>query len=412
MWPLAVIGVLTSVIGAFYYLRIIKVMYFDDAAEPFDVRPAASLSFVAVTTGLFTSCSSCSRPIVRSRPGRGESPVRVNARPACDWRLQIATTRPRLDWRLEVVETLGSTSDHCIACAKAGEPEGLAVLALRQTAGRGSRGRPWSRTAGQSLPVLAAASRTAMPCEAGRWSLLAAVALADALTPYLPDPGRLRLKWPNDVLLRGAKLSGILIDSADCRPDGRSDWLVIGCGVNLCARARGAGPPPTACLAGRGWSPRRRAGAACRRLLAQLWIIGAARAHAGRVQCRARRHGWRAARRLGTPMHVGRGQRHHAWKGAFAGLADERQPAADSRRAARVVTGIRTRLRRPAAVPRTTLPPGRCPMLLVVDAGNTNIVFAVHDAPGWRGIWRIATDPQRTSDEYAVWLLTCWAIQA
>jgi type III pantothenate kinase len=44
-------------------------------------------------------------------------------------------------------------------------------------------------------------------------------------------------------------------------------------------------------------------------------------------------------------------------------------------------------------------------MLLVVDAGNTNVVFAVHDRAGWRGIWRIATDPQRTSDEYAVWLL-------
>src|SRR3954447_15438388 len=45
-------------------------------------------------------------------------------------------------------------------------------------------------------------------------------------------------------------------------------------------------------------------------------------------------------------------------------------------------------------------------MLLVVDAGNTNVVFAVHDRQSWRGIWRIATEPQRTSDEYAVWLLT------
>lgn len=43
-------------------------------------------------------------------------------------------------------------------------------------------------------------------------------------------------------------------------------------------------------------------------------------------------------------------------------------------------------------------------MLLVIDAGNTNIVFAVHDRD-WRGVWRIATDTQRTSDEYAVWLL-------
>src|ERR1700761_1224342 len=45
-------------------------------------------------------------------------------------------------------------------------------------------------------------------------------------------------------------------------------------------------------------------------------------------------------------------------------------------------------------------------MLLVVDAGNTNVVFAVHDGPGWRATWRIRTDAQRTSDEYAVWLLS------
>ena len=44
-------------------------------------------------------------------------------------------------------------------------------------------------------------------------------------------------------------------------------------------------------------------------------------------------------------------------------------------------------------------------MLLVIDAGNTNIVFAVHDGE-WRGIWRIATDDARTSDEYAVWMLS------
>lgn len=44
-------------------------------------------------------------------------------------------------------------------------------------------------------------------------------------------------------------------------------------------------------------------------------------------------------------------------------------------------------------------------MLLVVDAGNTNIVFAVHDGAIWRGSWRISTNDQRTSDEYAVWVL-------
>ncbi len=45
-------------------------------------------------------------------------------------------------------------------------------------------------------------------------------------------------------------------------------------------------------------------------------------------------------------------------------------------------------------------------MLLVIDAGNTNIVFAVHDGASWRGTWRLATSAQRTSDEYGVWLET------
>jgi NADH-quinone oxidoreductase subunit N len=54
MWLLAVVGVLTSVIGAFYYIRIIKVMYFDEPAPAFDPRPV-SLSFVAGASGLFTT---------------------------------------------------------------------------------------------------------------------------------------------------------------------------------------------------------------------------------------------------------------------------------------------------------------------------------------------------------------------
>ena len=53
MWSLAIIGVLTSVVGAYYYIRIVKVMYFDAPATPFDPRPA-SLSFVAAASGLFT----------------------------------------------------------------------------------------------------------------------------------------------------------------------------------------------------------------------------------------------------------------------------------------------------------------------------------------------------------------------
>src|SRR5665213_3950164 len=67
---------------------------------------------------------------------------------------------------------------------------------------------------------------------------------------------------------------------------------------------------------------------------------------------------------------------------------------------------------KPAAASRRSPPARSCrrrgdsAMLLVVDAGNTNVVMAIHDGTEWRGIWRIATEPQRTSDEYAVWLTT------
>src|SRR5689334_20815924 len=54
LWTLAIIGVLTSVVGAYYYLGVIRVMYFERPAEPFDPRPV-SLSFVAAASGLFTT---------------------------------------------------------------------------------------------------------------------------------------------------------------------------------------------------------------------------------------------------------------------------------------------------------------------------------------------------------------------
>ncbi len=77
MWGLAIIGVLTSVIGAYYYIRIVKVMYFDAPAEPFDPRPA-SLSFVAAATGpVHHVLLRLSRTVRRCRPGGGEGAVRM-----------------------------------------------------------------------------------------------------------------------------------------------------------------------------------------------------------------------------------------------------------------------------------------------------------------------------------------------
>jgi BirA family transcriptional regulator, biotin operon repressor / biotin---[acetyl-CoA-carboxylase] ligase len=131
-------------------------------------------------------------------------------------------------WRLVVFAQLDSTSDLCTVRAKTGEAEGLAVLALQQTAGRGSRGRSWQAPEGNlNLSVLLRPARPA--AQAGLFSLLTGIAVAEALEQFFTPPTM--LKWPNDVLLGGAKLAGILLDAS---PSGQKlDWLVIGIGINL-----------------------------------------------------------------------------------------------------------------------------------------------------------------------------------
>ncbi len=133
-------------------------------------------------------------------------------------------------FRLEVFGELESTSDFCMERARRGEAEGLAVLAKVQTAGRGSRGRSWTAPAGNlNLSLLL---RPRIPAvEAGIFPLLAGLAVAEGVETYLPRGVTAMLKWPNDVLLNGAKLAGVLIDAS---PIGdRLEWLVIGIGVNL-----------------------------------------------------------------------------------------------------------------------------------------------------------------------------------
>ena len=135
-----------------------------------------------------------------------------------------------IPWRLEIFETLGSTSDTCIERAKAGEAEGLAILARQQNAGRGSRGRQWQSPPGNlNLSILL---RPGLPAtESSIFPLLTGIAVSDAICAFLPAEAAPMLKWPNDVLLNGAKLAGILIDAA---PQGQNlDWLVIGIGINL-----------------------------------------------------------------------------------------------------------------------------------------------------------------------------------
>ena len=133
-------------------------------------------------------------------------------------------------FHLTILPEIDSTSAEIARRLAAGTAlDGLALLALRQTAGRGRLGRPWKAPEGNlNLSLLI---RTTTVPAGGHWSLMAAVALLEALRSQVPDPAALRLKWPNDVLLHGRKCAGILLEVL-ATPDTGSA-LVFGVGINL-----------------------------------------------------------------------------------------------------------------------------------------------------------------------------------
>ncbi|MBE0413201.1 biotin--[acetyl-CoA-carboxylase] ligase [Yoonia sp.] len=126
------------------------------------------------------------------------------------------------------------------------------IMAHEQTAGRGRRGRAWIAPHGNLNATLVFRPQ-ATPAEAAKRSFMAANALYAALSIYVPSE-KLSLKWPNDVLLSGGKVAGILLESSG---QGRFvDWLAIGFGVNLAQvpdRVAGAGFPPISLKAAGGW---------------------------------------------------------------------------------------------------------------------------------------------------------------
>lgn len=104
------------------------------------------------------------------------------------------------------------------------------VIAGEQTAGRGRRGRPWSSVRGNFYGSLIF-TPGGSPDQAALRSFTAALALYDACVALTGVPEAFALKWPNDVLLNGGKLAGILLESAGA--GGQVGHLVIGIGVNL-----------------------------------------------------------------------------------------------------------------------------------------------------------------------------------
>jgi BirA family biotin operon repressor/biotin-[acetyl-CoA-carboxylase] ligase len=130
--------------------------------------------------------------------------------------------------RVVVFDEIGSTLDVAHALAEKGGDAGTLVLADAQTAGRGRLGRNWRSEPGGGI-WLTLLERPPHDDTLGVLALRIALALAPALDPFADD--RIRLKWPNDVYVNGAKLAGVLVEARWRGP--RLDWLALGVGINV-----------------------------------------------------------------------------------------------------------------------------------------------------------------------------------
>ncbi|MBN2984275.1 MULTISPECIES: biotin--[acetyl-CoA-carboxylase] ligase [Cohnella] len=130
---------------------------------------------------------------------------------------------------LHLLESVHSTQDVMRKLAEEGAPEGTLVIAEQQTAGRGRMGRSWVSPAGKGI-WMSLLLRPRLPMQATpQLTLLAAVALSRAISAVVPLS--IGIKWPNDLLVDGRKISGILLESAT--EDERVRYIVVGIGVSV-----------------------------------------------------------------------------------------------------------------------------------------------------------------------------------
>jgi BirA family biotin operon repressor/biotin-[acetyl-CoA-carboxylase] ligase len=152
---------------------------------------------------------------------------------------------PRLPrgYRLLSYDSIGSTNEEAIRLARDGAAEETFVWALKQTAGRGRRGRTWISPPGNFYASLILRPNCP-PGRAAQLGFVAALAIGEAVRAILPRVGRLAYKWPNDVLLDGRKVAGVLLESEMMVPD-RLNFVVLGTGVNLVASPQDTEFPAT-----------------------------------------------------------------------------------------------------------------------------------------------------------------------
>lgn len=131
------------------------------------------------------------------------------------------------------LETVSSTNDVARELAASGATEGLCIIAGQQTAGRGRQGRSWASAPGDGLYLSVILRPTVPASNSPVITLAAAVAVAETLISDFKIDAE--IKWPNDVLVRGRKICGILVESAI--EGNHLSYAVMGIGINILQRA-------------------------------------------------------------------------------------------------------------------------------------------------------------------------------
>jgi BirA family biotin operon repressor/biotin-[acetyl-CoA-carboxylase] ligase len=143
---------------------------------------------------------------------------------------------------LIVFDELDSTNAEARRRAEAGERGPVWLIARRQTAGVGRRGRAWDGGEG-NLTATLLLTLDKPPMEVAQLAFVAGLAAWTAITAYVPAQA-VTLKWPNDGLIGGRKACGLLIDSGAAKAGGT--WAAVGIGLNLATYPQGAERPATA----------------------------------------------------------------------------------------------------------------------------------------------------------------------
>ena len=163
---------------------------------------------------------------LHSIPGRGyrlTAPITLLDEPT------LAVGLADCGWRLHVCDQIDSTNTEALRRLAAGEEAPFVVMAEQQSAGRGRRGRVWASPYGQNLYYSLALKLTGGVAQLQGLSLSVGLAVVKALQGLgLTEAG---VKWPNDVLVDGRKIAGILVDIQGDPAD--VYWAVIGIGVNV-----------------------------------------------------------------------------------------------------------------------------------------------------------------------------------